>query len=102
MPPSLPDFASPTTDDLRDIYRRFDDELVRRTVLEVIRLRKLTEEVDGYREIIERCWKDANLGQVAVLYQFRMSMQTERSRMGFLGAKEDHPQSANDGSDAAK
>jgi hypothetical protein len=40
----LPDFRSPTTERLRELYRKYDDDLVRRTVLEVIRLRNLNKE----------------------------------------------------------
>jgi hypothetical protein len=84
MRPKLPDFASPTTERLRELYRRSDDELVRNTVLEVIRLRELIVKVDSYRETVERCWRDEGLGQLVALYKFRLLMQDERSRMGFL------------------
>ncbi|HEY1998786.1 hypothetical protein [Paraburkholderia sp.] len=84
MRQKLPDFASPTTDQLRELYRHSDDEIVRRAVLEVIRLRDLVEQIDGYRETVERCWRDEGLGQLVALYQLRIIMQTERSRMGFL------------------
>lgn len=78
----LPDFASPTTELLRELYRKYDDDLVRRTVLEVIRLRNLNKEIEEFRESIEKNWRDAGLGQLAALYQFRILMQKERSRMG--------------------
>jgi hypothetical protein len=79
---TLPDFTSPTTEGLRDLYRRSNDEQVRRTVLEVIRLRKLIVEIDGYRETVEKCWREAGLGQLVAFYQFRCLMQDERSRIG--------------------
>jgi hypothetical protein len=54
---TLPDFSSPTTESLRELYRRSDDELVRCTVLEVIRLRGLMGEIDYYREAARgRTW----------------------------------------------
>jgi hypothetical protein len=81
---ALPDFASPTTERLRELYRSSDDELVRRTVLEVIRLRDLIVEIDKHRETVDKCWREAGLGQLVALYQFRLLMQAERSRMGFL------------------
>jgi hypothetical protein len=79
---ALPDFSSPTTESLRELYRRSDDDLVRATVLEVIRLRGLIIEADYYRETFERSWKEEGLGQLVALYQFRRLMQNERSRMG--------------------
>lgn len=84
---ALPDFASPTAERLRELYRRSDDELVRCTVLEVIRLRDLIEKIDRYREAVDQCWRDEGLGQLVALYQFRILMQTERSRMGFLSVE---------------
>jgi hypothetical protein len=85
---TLPDFSSPTTVRLREPYRRTDDDLVRCTVLEVIRLRELVEEIDKYRESIDKNWREEGLGQLVALYQFRLLMQTERSRMGFLAPPE--------------
>jgi hypothetical protein len=81
---TLPDFSSPTTERLRELYRSTDDELVRCTVLEVIRLRELIAKIDKHREMVDKCWKEAGLGQLVALYQFRLLMQNERSRMGFL------------------
>jgi hypothetical protein len=78
----LPDFRSPTTERLRELYRKYDDDLVRRTVLEVIRLRNLNKEIEEFRESIEKNWREAGLGQLVALYQFRVLMQKERSRMG--------------------
>lgn len=81
---TLPDFGSPTTERLRELYRRSDDELVRRTVLEVIRLRDLVAEIDKYRETIHKCWRAEGLGRLVALENLRVIMQTERTRMGFL------------------
>jgi hypothetical protein len=78
----LPDFASPSTENLRELYRRSDDDLTRRTVLEVIRLRDLVIEIDSFRESVEKAWKAEGHGQLVALYQFRRLMQDERSRMG--------------------
>jgi len=88
---ALPDFSSPTTERLRELYRSSGDELVRNTVLEVIRLRELVEQIDGYRESIERCWTAEGHGQLVALYRLRILMQTERSRMGFLTPAEPGP-----------
>jgi hypothetical protein len=81
---TLPDFSSPTTERLRELYRSTDDELVRCTVLEVIRLRELIVRIDKYREMVDKCWREAGLGQLVALYQFRLLMQNERSRMGLV------------------
>lgn len=87
----LPDFASPSTEKLRELYRASDDDLMRRTVLEVIRLRDLIIEIDRYRETVEKCWREEGLGQLVALYQFRRLMQDERSRMGLPRVRVDEP-----------
>ena len=79
---TLPDFASPTTERLRELYRATDDDLVRRAVLEVIRLRALVAEADYYREVIHKCWNAEGLGRLVALENFRVLMLDERSRMG--------------------
>ena len=78
----LPNFPSPTTARLRTIYASADDD-VRSVVLEVIRLRELVVEIDGYRETVEKSWKEEGLGQMVPLHKLRRLMQDERSRMGF-------------------
>jgi hypothetical protein len=78
----LPDFASPSTENLRELYRGSDDDLTRRTVLEVIRLRVLVAEADYYREVIHKCWNAEGLGRLVALENFRVLMLDERSRMG--------------------
>jgi hypothetical protein len=82
----LPDFASPTTERLRELYRRYDDDLLRRTVLEVIRLRDLVAEIDDYRETIHKCWQEQMNSRLVALENLRVLMQTERSRMGPLSS----------------
>jgi len=79
---ALPDFASPTTERLRELYRSTDDDLTRRAVLEVIRLRALVAEADYYREVIHKCWNAEGLGRLVALENFRVLMLDERSRMG--------------------
>jgi hypothetical protein len=81
---NLPDFGSPTTERLRELYRRSNDELVRRTVLEVIRLRDLVAEIDDYRETIHKCWAEETHSRLVALENLRVLMQRERSRMGLL------------------
>jgi hypothetical protein len=81
---NLPDFGSPTTERLRELYRRYDDDLLRRTVLEVIRLRDLVAEIDEYREVIHKCWQEQTHCRLVALENLRVLMQTERTRMGFL------------------
>jgi hypothetical protein len=59
---NLPDFASPSTEKLRELYRRSDDDLTRRTALEVIRLRDLVIEIGSFRESVEKAWKQRDMG----------------------------------------
>ncbi|APR40055.1 hypothetical protein BTO02_33495 [Paraburkholderia sp. SOS3] len=75
MRPKLPEFPSPTTEQLRAIYARSDQD-VRNVVLEVIRLRQLVADADACRETIDKCWKAEGLGQLVALYEFRILMQT--------------------------
>ena len=82
MRKSLPDFVSPSTESLRELYRASDDDLVRRAVLEVVRLRALVAEADYYREVIHKCWNAEGLGRLVALENFRVLMLDERSRMG--------------------
>ena len=57
---------------------------MRNVVLEVVRLRQLVADAGALRETIDKCWKAEGLGQLVALYEFRLLMQTERSRMGFV------------------
>ncbi|APR37885.1 hypothetical protein [Paraburkholderia sp. SOS3] len=104
MRPKLPEFPSPTTEQLRAIYARSDQD-VRNVVLEVIRLRQLVADADACRETIDKCWKAEGLGQLVALYEFRILMQTERSRMGFIseykGKADEQPRDAGDDGGAA-
>lgn len=83
MRKKLPDFSSPTTKQLRAIYATADAD-VRNVVLEVIRLRKLIEVIDDYRETVQKAWGEEDLGKLVALEKLRIIMQDERSRMGFL------------------
>jgi len=87
---NLPDFQSPSLQKLRHLYA-VGNEDIKCVVLEVIRLRQLVEDADAYRELVDKCWKAQNLGQLAALYKFRRLMQDERSRMGFLGVYRGRP-----------
>jgi hypothetical protein len=83
MRKKLPDFSSPTTEQLRSIYATADAD-VRNVVLEVIRLRKLIEAIDDYRETVQKAWSEEDLGKLVALEKLRILMQDERSRMGFI------------------
>ena len=69
---------------MRELYRNSDDDLAGCTVLEVVWLRELIVEIDRYREAVDKNWRDEGLGQLVALYQFRLFMQAERSRMEHL------------------
>jgi hypothetical protein len=59
MPRRLTSFASPTIDELRSLWRMHAsgqpaDEDMRRVIFEVIRLRALVRELDGYCGAVQR------------------------------------------------
>lgn len=80
----LPDFSSPSVVELRSLYLVSNDRLVRETILEVIRLRTLFDEIDLYCEAIQRAWRGENLGTLVAMEKLRVLRQHERSRMGLL------------------
>ncbi|MFM0020924.1 hypothetical protein [Paraburkholderia azotifigens] len=79
---NLPDFETPTTAELRRLWREHDDPTLRRLMLEIERMRRVFVEIEAYRVVVERCWKEETSAQLVALEKLRMIMETERSRLG--------------------
>jgi hypothetical protein len=81
---TLPAYSTPTINELRAFWHRYRDRDVRRLILEVQHLRDTLEEIEYFRSVIERAWKEEDLGQLVALEKLRVLMQSERSRLGVL------------------
>jgi hypothetical protein len=75
----LPDFESPTTAEMRLLWRAYPDENVHRLMLEIERLRDLLLTIDHYREGIQRCWYEETKTKLAGLEALRVLLQTEKT-----------------------
>jgi hypothetical protein len=51
-------------------------------MLEIERMRRVFVEIEAYRVVIERCWRQEISGQLVALEKLRVMMETERSRLG--------------------
>ena len=81
--PKLPDFPPIPKTELREFYRRYqDNEDVRRLILELQRARNRFIEIENIRQAIERAWRAEVGGQLAGLYELRLLLKDEISRGG--------------------
>ena len=80
------DFAPPTLEEMRLLWRAYPDPNVRRLLREIAHLRKVLAEVESLRESIDRIWKDEVGGQLVALYHLRIRLQAERVRIGITKA----------------
>jgi hypothetical protein len=79
----LPDFATPTTRQLRELWRKYpDDAAVHSACLEIERMRGVFMEIEAYRVVVERCWREETRSTLVGLEKLRMLMESERSRLG--------------------
>jgi len=79
----LPDFPSPTTRQLRELWRKYpEDTAVQRACMEIERMRQVFLEIESYRIVIERCWRQETRGQLVALEKMRTLIAGERSRLG--------------------
>lgn len=78
----LPNFETPTTAELRRLWRKHDDPALRRLMLEIERMRRVFVEIEAYRVVVQQCWKEETSAQLVALEKLRMIMETERSRLG--------------------
>lgn len=78
------DFAPPTIEEMRLLWRAYPDPNVRRLLREIVHLRGVLAEIEGLRQSIDRVWKDEVGGQLVALYELRIRLQTERVRIGII------------------
>lgn len=77
----LPDVATPSTRELRELWRRYPDDQVRRLILEIVRLRHQLEDVESYRKCIQQVWnEDTGGSHLVALLKLRALMQEELRR----------------------
>jgi len=82
--PLTSDFRPPHLDEMRDLWRRYPDEDVRRLLLEINHLRAVLTEIENLRAAIDRAWKADVGGQLVGLEVLRCRLQEERVRIGIL------------------
>ncbi|SEU40178.1 hypothetical protein SAMN03159335_06221 [Burkholderia cepacia] len=82
----LPEFDSPTHDELVELYRRERDPDVRRVILEVVRARRMMGEIEDLFRVIRNEYKD----KLVAMNVLRCLLQKERWRVGgeFGGASD--------------
>lgn len=82
----LPDFSSPSTRELRAMWRTAGEQ-TRRLISEVVRLRELVTELDAYGGVVQKVWSEDCRGKLVALEKMRILFSDERSRMGTLTAE---------------
>lgn len=83
----LPDNICPTADTLRALWHKYpDDAEVHNAILELVRMRQLLEDVEGYRSVIESCWRQDVGGKLVALDNLGALVSGERSRLGRTSA----------------
>jgi hypothetical protein len=91
----LPDFPSPTTRQLRELWRKYpDDTAVQRACLEIERMRGVFLEIEAYRVVVERCWREETRSTLVGLEKMRMLIEGERSRLGI--SRDEIPTASNE------
>lgn len=79
--PSLP---SPTTAELRALWRAYSDPQVRCAILELVRLRSTMYQVDQLYEAINAVWRQDTSGNLVALEHLKSLVYDERARSGRL------------------
>ncbi|BCG05527.1 hypothetical protein PPGU19_100950 (plasmid) [Paraburkholderia sp. PGU19] len=65
-------------------------------------MRHVFVEIEAYRVVVERCWREDVGGQLVALEKLRVIMETERSRLGIQRSEiPDAPTGAETRSDGA-
>lgn len=79
----LPEFVSPSSGELRVLWRHYaDDPAISRLVLEIVRLRRQMAELERLRVAVVAAWADevGDSHQVG-LYKMRRLLQAEIERL---------------------
>jgi len=78
----LPPFKTVTDTELRELWRKHPDGDVRRLILEVVRSRGVTLEVDDLYKTIHQSWRRTVGGNLVALHLLQRLMIDEKDRMG--------------------
>jgi ATP phosphoribosyltransferase regulatory subunit HisZ len=78
------DFAPPTLEEMRLLWRAYPDPNVRRLLREIAHLRGVLVEVESLRQSIDSAWKQDVGGHLVALYELRIRLQAERERIGII------------------
>jgi hypothetical protein len=81
---SLPDFQPLWRRELRELWRKYPQDDVRRLILEIMRSREVLADIDSMRASIDRAWKADVGGQLTGLERLRVLLQQERVRVGII------------------
>ncbi|MCM2492708.1 hypothetical protein ACVCIH_05985 [Burkholderia glumae] len=74
----LPEFQQPTRAELRELWKLYpDNHVVRRTILELVRVQGRFHEAERLRASIQRVWNEDVGGQLVALHQLRLLLQEE-------------------------
>lgn len=93
--PALPDYRTLPTEQLRALWRRVSDEEVRLLILEVVHTRALIDEIEAYRIVIDRCWREETGSTLVALEKIRVLLSDERSRLGETSVPPPAPDNSN-------
>ncbi|KVW77428.1 hypothetical protein [Burkholderia ubonensis] len=84
----LPEFDSPAHSELVALYRRERDPDVRKTILEVVRVRRVMKEIERLTATIRAEYGD----RLVALHMLRTLLRNEQRRAGEIGGLEGEPQ----------
>jgi hypothetical protein len=79
----------PVADDsatARALAKYPEDTAVQRACMEIERMRRVFLEIESYRIVTERCWRQETRGQLVALEKMRTLIAGERSRLGISSA----------------
>jgi hypothetical protein len=81
MRKKLPDFSPIPKNELRELYRKYqDNEDVVRIILELQRARNQFAAIEDLRESIQKVWHEEVGGDLVALYHLRRLLQDEKWR----------------------
>ncbi|MBU9313228.1 hypothetical protein [Burkholderia multivorans] len=79
--PRLPEFDNPTESELRQLWRSTRDPLVRRVILELVRVRRTMSQIDDYVATIRAEYGNS----LVAMHMLRILIKEELQRAGKFG-----------------
>lgn len=77
-----PDYNVPTDDELRALWRRYSDPDVRRTILELVRIRRDLPMLTDLCETVRDAWSKEVGGHLVAIHALRIGLKDARRRAG--------------------